>query len=60
GEDVPPQALWAGNPATETHVRRAVVSPADGEPEPASLVDRRTPPRRSPHHGTTVAKRAPG
>ncbi|MGW5119800.1 Pls/PosA family non-ribosomal peptide synthetase [Streptomyces noursei] len=60
GEDVPPHALWAGNPATETHVRRAVVSPADGEPEPASLVDRQTPPRRSPHHGTTVAKRAPG
>ncbi|WP_344585306.1 hypothetical protein, partial [Streptomyces lunalinharesii] len=60
GEDVPPHALWAGNPASAVRDHRPR-RPAAGTPtDPSGSVARPTPAPRSPHHGTTVTEHTPG
>ncbi|MEE6271675.1 peptide synthetase, partial [Streptomyces diastatochromogenes] len=60
GEDVPPHALWAGNPATAVRDHRPRRSPADTPTDPPGSVAGPAPSPRSPHHGTTVAEPTPG
>ncbi|WP_274912028.1 Pls/PosA family non-ribosomal peptide synthetase [Streptomyces sp. WZ-12] len=60
GEDVPPRALWLGNPAADAGSHRRQPPATDTGAESTPLADRQTPPRRSAHQGTTVARRTSG
>ncbi|MFE3653016.1 Pls/PosA family non-ribosomal peptide synthetase [Streptomyces sp. NPDC059152] len=50
GEEVPPHARWAGNPAAETRDRRQRTYPTDTRPAPAPSAVRRTPAPHAPRH----------